>query len=311
MNGKRFVKLVTLARGNTMKLNDRLVYSWLVRRQTKDRGASKRNIAKATCLHPNTVRHSMVRLQAANLVELREGRWHARQGEEFCYREGAEAWHERIRYAKVLLPSPECPLTLPQVVLYSLLRNGLAKRIHGLARLIGVAPNTIRAGLRKLQTLALIDEHGKPLEATEEQQRWFQDTPSPTHNRNSAGWADLRESICQRFPGIVRKLGDYWIDYGMPECLWSRELDQLARQCEKADYPYAKGLDLIITAIATLSKVRPVGKLLVELNPLLQKAEKRTQDNRKRGKCRHASSYGLFAMLVNEFVAILRKKTAG
>jgi hypothetical protein len=86
MNNKAFLKLATLAKGNKMKLNDRLVWSWLVYRRSKGRTRTKAGISKATSLHPHTVRQSIKRLEAEFLVERKDGRWYALKGDIFCYR---------------------------------------------------------------------------------------------------------------------------------------------------------------------------------------------------------------------------------
>jgi hypothetical protein len=226
----------------------------------------------------------------------------------FCFKGNGE-WHQQLRYAKILLPTKSCPLTIPQVVIFSLLHNGVQKRIQGLAKIAGVAPNTVRSALRKLQVLGLIDGDGKAYELSEEQASWFRDKPPKVQRTEEGNWPTFDDCIVKRFPklliGLERSfdgsLDIYWLNY----------IKTFARVAGTAGYPYNESFEFLSQKIKSISFAMPVGKLLRHLAEYVEKAEQRTKSNRKRGKYYGKTSFGLFRMMVGDFESVVKNKVAG
>ncbi len=87
-------------------LNERLVYSLLAYRSRKSLGASLREIARETGLHPRTVKAAVENL--CDLTHEHDGLWYANQPPDGWFRtiptEKPKHWAENYAYTWLLLP---------------------------------------------------------------------------------------------------------------------------------------------------------------------------------------------------------------
>ena len=164
-------------------LHERLVFSLLAYRARKGLGASIREVARETGLHPQTAKATLSNL--SDLAHEHDGRWFANEPPEGWFRPAnnqANHWSERYAYMWLLLPRKGVTFqvgdrsrrfTLNHAAVFSLLvslagENGVVRNVTvlGLAKMLnGMNRKTVSSMLDDLVHLDLIKRRdlGSPL----------------------------------------------------------------------------------------------------------------------------------------------------
>lgn len=168
-----------------LTFNGRLIYSELVRRAIHHRGASKTDLRKHLRLDPKTIARAVDELEQVGLATCESRKFFAAEPSDIHQswfrkrRNEKKAWCNTIAYTAILKPSSACPLTARQNVIlwlvHSLQKGRKQVTASYLSRLLGIAPQTVKVALEKLQQLNLLNEHNRPLEVGFWQLDWWQD----------------------------------------------------------------------------------------------------------------------------------------
>ncbi len=182
---RHLTKIVNVTKRSPLRLTEILVYSCLVDRATHNKGARQKQVSRATSLHESTaVPAALHALQRHALVEKRGPYWWAVEPGAgtlpwFQYRKGTEGqkWASRFSYWWTGVRKPKTPLTGTQVALYFKLVNltSYNRRItkRGLSKLLGVDVKTVIGGVKKLQSVNLVDADLYTNVPTADQLKWF------------------------------------------------------------------------------------------------------------------------------------------
>ncbi len=180
-----------------LTFNGRLVYSELVRRAIHHRGASKTDLRKHLRLDPKTIARAIDELERIGLATCESRKFSAAEpcGIHQSWfrkrRNERKAWYNRIAYTAILKPSSACPLTARQNVIlwlvHSLQKGRKQITASYLSRLLGIAPQTVKVALEKLQELNLLNEHNRPLEVGFWQLDWWQNAKKKPKKNERTG----------------------------------------------------------------------------------------------------------------------------
>lgn len=199
--GKRFTRFLNCTRQNSMTFNSALVYSCLVERATHGKGASQKQVSKATGLNESTsVPAALKALQKVGLAAKKGARWVALepQGETtgwFSNRKGSEgqAWFRRFSYWWIGRRSKVSSLTTKQNAVYFKLLDMAEGRWklsrQALVRLLRIDLKTVRAAVGKLIEAGLVDENLWPVYPKPEQMKWFRNKPKKRPYKISASFS--------------------------------------------------------------------------------------------------------------------------
>jgi hypothetical protein len=188
---KRLTKIINCTKDNPMAFTEIVVYSCLIQRATHGKGATQKQISKATRLNASTsVPCALARLEMKKLAEKRGKRWiaiepAAEKAKWFrdCRGSGDQAWYRRLSYWWMGLPvnTKKPPFTIKQVAVYFKLLNlqdsGRWQNQQGLTRLLRIDRKTVRTALTKLKQSGLVDDDLSPNMPTPNQLRWFRNRP--------------------------------------------------------------------------------------------------------------------------------------
>lgn len=199
--GKKYVPLLSVTKACRLTYHERLIYSFLVFRRSRDQGATKKKIADRLGIdRGETVPKALTKLGGSEedwipLVELRDGHYWAMEptGEVADWfasnMRTNEPWYRHFSTFKVYIPSEQSPLTAKVNallwLLYSLARRSgqpyvLDQNQKGLAVLMGVSQKFVGSALEMLQGYGLVKVGtlgfalSKP---TAEQLAWWRDRP--------------------------------------------------------------------------------------------------------------------------------------
>lgn len=199
---KRYVPLISIKKACGLTYHERLVYSFLVYRRSRDQGATKKKIAERLAIDRGETVPKVLEGLAVDttdrprLVEERDGRYYAVQPsgptvDWFAYNgRTREPWHRQFSTFPVFIPTQECPLTAKVNGLLWLLWS-LAPRWgkpfivnqnqKGLAVLMGASQKFIRSALETLRGHRLVKVGTLAyfmLQPTAEQLAWWRDRPA-------------------------------------------------------------------------------------------------------------------------------------
>lgn len=324
--GKRYVPVLSVTKACKLTYHERLIYSFLVFRRSRDQGATKKKIAGRLGIdRGETVPKALSKLETAEenrppLVELREGQYWAVKptGEvaDWFAHNGRveEAWHRQFSTFKVYVPSKDSPLTAKVNgllwLLYSLARRSgqpyVPDQNHkGLAILMGVSQKFVASALETLQGhgLVKVGTLGFALsQPAAEQLAWWADRPSKKEAGRSQfvlskvlGW---RVKVTDDDPPNIRQAKEDMTAAG-------KFVDGYAVQMLAAGYPE----ETIIAYWREVSKtLGTTGKLLEfvwRFEELFREAE---AIHRQNGYVR--SSIGILRSLSEKVIKTLREDVA-
>jgi predicted transcriptional regulator len=299
LKGKVVLKVVTLRNKFALSLEDRLTYSWLVYRLRFGKGCNKLQLARSLNLdRTKTVPACLQRLTDLGLVELREGRFFAKEApaEQFSYRTGKEPWYERLNYWYYPLPTRACPLTTRQIAVWSQLQcPNCHPCIAAIASRLCIDRKTVRAALTKLSDFGLVTDKYIATPPSQEQMAWFRDKPVKVRNEPGVNW----DKYSDRYEPLVTTLF-----YHYPEHGWAAIINTVGQLAKAARYSPTR-LDALMEQTCQGQHPRLVAKVVLQLPELIRQAEQ------KYDRDKYATSMGLLHKLVKDFVQSQRKKVVG
>ena len=211
LENKRRMKVMACTGQNELSFNERVVYSFLVYRRSKGKGAGLSAVRRVTGFDRcRTLPRIRRRLTDLGLVEINDGKLWAREPDAdrrgwFGWvreQEWAE-WWERLGYWWLYLPAKG--LTLKQAGVWSMVLSfsnaGKRVRRSGLPALLKVDPKTVRVALGVLEDLGLCGGV-VPREPGPEQERLFRSKKSAGY-KPSRSWSfpdnlepELKDRLC-------------------------------------------------------------------------------------------------------------------
>lgn len=300
--GKRLTRIINRTAQNPLPFNALLVYSCLVQRATHGKGASSRQLRRATGLHASTaIPAALQRLARFSLVVKKGKYWTALEpaGETtdwFKNRKGSDdqAWHRRFSYWWMGLRSQKSPLTAKQNAVYfklvDICRSRRWRTQKGVQKLLGLDRKTVCTALAKLRTHGLVNNGLSPKQPADAQLDWFRNKPKKQAFRLSAHFDFSKQGIegetaSARLDGFVPAL----LDAGYSE----RQITDYFSFClEQADY-----------------SAQVIFAFLVGFKSLFERVEKDHLANRVTGNYRKAAnSMGLLKQESKVQIGKLRKR---
>ena len=225
LENKRRMKVVACTGQNELSFNERVVYSFLVYRRSKGKGAGLSAVRRVTGFDRcRTLPRIRRRLADLGLVEVRDGKLWAREPDAerrgwFGWVRGQERadWWERLGYWWLYLPAKG--LTLKQAGVWSMLVSfqnaGRRVRRSGLPALLKVDPKTVRVALGVLEDLGLCGGL-VPREPGPEQEKLFRSKKSASY-KPSRLWSfpdDLEPGVKERLCLAVDRAGELMLAAG-------------------------------------------------------------------------------------------------
>lgn len=198
--GKRFTRILNCTKQNPLTFNCVQVYSYLVQRATHGKGATQKQISRATKLHASTaVPAALKALQAVGLAAKNGVRWVAvePQGQAnawFRFRRNSEgqAWCRRFSYWWSGIRSKKSPLTTKQNAVYfkllDMANGGWSLSRQALVRLLRIDLKTVRTAITHLTEAGLLKKDLSPVDPKPEQLPWFRTKPKKVPYKISAGF---------------------------------------------------------------------------------------------------------------------------
>lgn len=198
---KRYIPMISSRKPCNLTYHQRLVYSYLVFRRSRDQGATRKKIATVLDIDREAASRASKHLVTGfdgqpPLAEWREGRLWALEpvgevGSWFAFNgRSGDPWHRQFSSYRVYTPSKSCPLTTKANgllwLLYSLAprwgRPIVINQNHlGLSRLQGVTEKCIHANLGALAKHGLITEGTLMFSMQQpnpDQLEWWRDQPA-------------------------------------------------------------------------------------------------------------------------------------
>lgn len=192
MKNKAWLPHLMFTKSCPLTLTDRLVYSHLVYRRRKNRGATQDRVSKTLSLNAALVKRSLAALSVCHLVTRAGKAWRAEQptGEQlewFVTKARKGDWWAQFRAFAYYLPSSQCGMRSNiRRVVYSKCLSMCKETMsyNGLSVLIGESPRTIQRSVTWLVRAGLFEvtfRRGKvfrlkPLAAPE---NWFREKTLP------------------------------------------------------------------------------------------------------------------------------------
>jgi predicted transcriptional regulator len=293
---KKRIKFVTLVRGERMPFEDRLAYSVLLAHR---QGLTATRLARLSGIDRTGTLPKVLARLAEKRLTTKEGNRYLGQPSQIVVqadRHGAETWYDKICYMKFYLPSPDCPLTKKQLAVYYLKLQG-KDSTSLIAKLLNVSRQTVITAVKALQQHGLLDVLGDPAAIPEQKFRWWEDKESVKVQRDG----DL-EHLSKHFAPLIEHFQRHQADW-IAVYPWSAELDRFGGLCKQFGYSFSKVVQLLVDAANRLDKYAPpLARVFRELPTLVQKAEERTQTNRRLNGYKGRSSFGMFSCKLTDLV---------
>jgi hypothetical protein len=298
------IKVFTLASGNHMAFEDRLVYSVL---SIFRRGLSQKKLAVITRLdRSKTIPKALGRLTRQGLAVCQDGRFHAQEPPAGLFSvdptRTAEHWRGRLNYFTMVMPSEKCPLTIRQTALFFMLHSSNAVDSPSLlAKWLGFSRRGVIYMFQRLRGLGLIDPLKHPIRPDDEKLLWWQDNLKVKRGKlvTATGTFTFRD-FPTRFQPAIKRFRERPEDWAVED--WPGIFRQIGLMCEQAGYSFAAVDRLLWETFTQLNHVPAVARFVRHLPKLIEEAEKRTARNRANKTYHYSTSFGLLKLKVKDFV---------